>query len=194
MPEDLKKAEGALIKAKKTIEKLTGEIEKDPNSKRVKEFEQKIDDNTRLVTELNKNITEFKFYLDNIPSDPTHERIERRNQKWHWFLHHKTEEEEIKKILNRIELDYNEQLKEESPAVQSLQEYKNKFCYALARAHEEGSTVVHAVKKIEADNEFKIIHFFNDDDLDPYLTTFVNAVGLRKRQAGPRFEVKKKNN
>ena len=59
----------------------------------------------------------------------------------------------------------------------------DKLCSAIGFAHEFGPTIVHTVTKmeVEKDDEFEIINFLWDDEVDPYLTTLVNAVGLRKR-------------
>lgn len=146
--------------------------------------------NTDLETEKNKYKSECdkKQPLDDLLPPNTQSvagnRQRARYLRWKWALKYKIDNVRIGKLVKKITENYNNKPNDFKRDT-SLESYKDQFCTAMAKLHEDASRrVAHAVAEIslEEGKEFEKIRAYGDD-LDEYITILVNAVGLRLPKA-----------
>ena len=140
---------------------------------------------------------DMKKWLPKFFSDMKQAAIEKRRHRWGWILEKKSkEDEDVESIMNQIQKRY--QMKDEDYRKKvTLEKFIDKFCLALAKAHDRGSVVAaHAIKKMEIEDgyEFEHVYCYGEEDIDEYLTMLINAVGLRKVKPlkdGQRYSLRK---
>ncbi|XP_065210903.1 uncharacterized protein LOC135838990 [Planococcus citri] len=152
-----------------------------------KELEKQLDGKKTELEKNSKDAKNLEYYRSPLPfSDPLtdlrKQRIERRARKWHWRYYYCPKDDDMIKLRLRLEKEYIKYSNSEEFKVvpKSLEEFTMDLFQVIGMAHQSGSAVVHGDGKISAEQDFSLVEFFGNAYRDRLLTTFINAVGLKK--------------